>query len=78
MEYYSAISKNEIMPFAATWMDLQSVTLTEDREEKYHRTLLTYAASKMIQIFLLTKQKQIHRLKRSSLWLLGKRTGRIR
>ena len=34
---------------------------TEDREEKYHRTLLTYVASKMIQIFLLTKQKQIHR-----------------
>ena len=29
MEYYSAIKKNEIMPFAATWMELASVILTE-------------------------------------------------
>ena len=28
MEYYSAIRKNE-MPFAPTWMDLKSVTLSE-------------------------------------------------
>ena len=29
MECYSAIIKNEIMPFAATWMDLESVILSE-------------------------------------------------
>ena len=29
MEYYSAIRKNEILPFAATWMDLENITLSE-------------------------------------------------
>ena len=29
MEYYSAIRKNEIMPFAVTWVDLEIITLSE-------------------------------------------------
>ena len=29
MEYYSAIKKNEIMPFAATWMELEMIILSE-------------------------------------------------
>ena len=34
MEYYSAIKKNEIMPFAATWMDLEIIILSEVRERQ--------------------------------------------
>ena len=34
MEYYAAIKKNEIMSFAATWMDLEIVTLSEVRERE--------------------------------------------
>ena len=29
MEYYSAIKKNEIMPFAETWMQLEIIILSE-------------------------------------------------
>ena len=29
VEYYSAIKKNEIMPSAATWMDLEVIILSE-------------------------------------------------
>ena len=32
MEYYSAIRKNEPMPFAATWMDLEIFMLSEHHE----------------------------------------------
>ena len=34
MEYYSAIKKNEIMPFAVTWMQLEIITLSEARRRK--------------------------------------------
>ena len=29
MEYYSDIKKNKIMPFVATWMHLEIITLSE-------------------------------------------------
>ena len=34
VEYYSAIIKNEIVPFAATWMDLEIIILSEVRQTK--------------------------------------------
>ena len=34
MEYYSAIAKNEIMSFAATWMDLELIILSEVSQRK--------------------------------------------
>ena len=43
MGYYSAIKKNEVMPFAATWIDLEIVILSEvsqTEKDKYHRISL--------------------------------------
>ena len=34
VEYYSAIKKNKIMPFAATWMELESLILSEVRQKE--------------------------------------------
>ena len=43
MEYYSAIKKNEIRPFAATWTDLEIILLSEVSQkdkDKYYTILL--------------------------------------
>ena len=51
------------MPFAATWMDLEIIILSEVRQRKtniiYH---LHVEFRKMIQMNLFTKEKQTHRL----------------
>ena len=39
MEYYSAIKNDKIMPFAATWMELKILKLSEvsqKEKERYH------------------------------------------
>ena len=45
MEYYSAIKNNKIMPFAATWMQLEIIILSEVKQkekDKYHIISLIY------------------------------------
>ena len=44
VEYYSAIENKEIMPFAATWMQLEVIILGEESQkekDKYHMISLT-------------------------------------
>ena len=43
LEYYSAIKKNETLPFATTWIELEGIMLSEfsqSEKDKYHMTSL--------------------------------------
>ena len=42
MEYYSAIKKNEILPFATTWMELEGIMLSEISQRKTNICLHSY------------------------------------
>ena len=42
MEYYSAIKKNEIMPFAATWMDLEMIILSEVSQTEKDKYMISF------------------------------------
>ena len=42
MSYYLAIKKNEIMSFAATWMDLEIIILSEvNQTQKYKNNIIS-------------------------------------
>ena len=64
VEYRSVIEKNDIMPFAATWMELEIIKLSEAskrEEEKYHVSSLIYGIRQKIHVNIFTKQT--HRLR---------------
>ena len=42
MEYYSAIKRNEIVPFAATWMDLEIIILSEVSKTEKDKYMISF------------------------------------
>ena len=44
--YYSAVKKNEILPFTATWMDLEGIMLSEISQIKTNTILVVPSEEK--------------------------------
>ena len=62
IEYYSAIKKNEIMPLATTWMDLEIIILSEiSQKEKYYMISSICGIENTTHINIPMKRKQTHR-----------------
>ena len=60
MEYYSAIKKNEIMPFAATWMDQEIVILSKVNRQRRNIWCTLYVESKKkIRTYLQNRNRLI-------------------
>ena len=62
MEYHSAIRKNEILPLAETYMDLESIILSEinqTEKDKYWWYLLNVELKKYNEFADITKRSRI-------------------
>ena len=62
MEYYPVIIESKTLPFAAKWMDLENIIISELSQMKtlYDVTYM-WNLKKMMQMNLYIKEKHIHR-----------------
>ena len=77
-EYYSAIKKNEIMPFAATWMDLEIIILSEvsqTEKDKYCMISLICGIQKDDTNELIYKTETDSQTSKTNLWLTKCKSG---
>ena len=65
MEYYSAVKKNEIMPFAATWMSLE-IILSKSETKRQISYDVIYTWNLKYDTNLFRKQKQTHRYRKQT------------
>ena len=78
-EYYSAIKKNEIMPFAATWMDLEIIILSkvsQTQKEKYYMlSLMWNLIFKKVQRTYLQNRNRLTDIKNKLMVMKGETLG---
>ena len=59
MEYYSAIKKTEIIPFAATWIEMIMLSEVNQIKQISQDTTYIWNLKNMIQMNLFTKQNRL-------------------
>ena len=56
VEYYSAIKKSAIVPFAITWIDLEIIILSKiSKKDKYHMISLMCGIKNITQMNMSTR-----------------------
>jgi len=68
MKYYSAVKKNEIMQFAATWMDLEIIILNEMLEKDKYMISLICGIKNDTNEFIYKIERDLQTLK-TNVWL---------
>ena len=58
MKYYLAIKKDEIMPFIATWINLEIITLSKLDKDKYHISVIYGIFKKDTNEFIYKRETQ--------------------
>ena len=79
MQYYSTIKKNEIMPFAAKWMDLEIIILSEvsqTEKDKYNNDITHMWNLKYDTNELIYKAETESQISKTNLWLPKGKHGR--
>ena len=69
MDYYSAIKRNEIMPCAETWMDLEFIILSEVRKRKTKTIYYLNVESKYDTKELIYKIESDSQTRKTNFWL---------
>ena len=73
MEYYSVIKKNQSLIFAATWMDLEDIILSEISQTKTHTLYHLHLKSKKMKSMNITNRKKFTNIEKKLVVIIEER-----